>query len=287
MEDLELIGACTELGVHVIGASKGPVVIDANTTKKIKLVTCDNSNKNTNPKEMLKNLTRVNEFNTHLYNTVCEALDNNKIPLTIGGDHSMSIASALASNQKNQGIGIIWIDAHADFNTRYSTITGNIHGLPLAVITGYEEDYLRPFSKTKFINPHNAVIIGGIDIEPQEWKNIKDAGVTVISKEELREKGIIYVLDKAFKIASNNTQGVHISYDVDVIDPKVAPGVSIPAQGGLTELEAYQISKNLKKYKQYIKSIDLVEYNPVQDNNDKTLKIVLNILDDLKNIFPK
>lgn len=232
-----------------------------------------------------RNLKQINEFNEKLYNLVQEILSDNSFPLTIGGDHIIAIASSLASLQKNKNLGIIWFDAHADYNTYKSSVTGNLHGLPLAVATNYEKTILSDFHNGPFYNPKNTVIVGGRDIDPWEWSNVLDAGVTIFSTEDIKKYGIESICKKAFEIASNGTNGVHISFDLDIIDPSVAPGVSVPADNGLNLKETYELSNEIVKYSSLIKSADLVEYNPVFDKDNKTQKLAQEILTQWINNF--
>ena len=138
------------------------------------------------------------------------------------------------------------------------------------------------FHNGNFYNPKNAVLVGGRDIDkPGEINNLKNAGVTIFTTEDIRNLGIDYVYNKAFEIASNGTNGVHVSYDLDVIDPNIAPGVSIPAVDGINLEEAYSFADYMIKNKEKIKSIDLVELNPLRDIENKTEKIAKKILNDL------
>ena len=155
--NVKIIGAATDLGVDVDGASKGPRKIIENLNENTTIIDMPKCIKSLDEKDLRKNINEVNEFNTTLYNEVIKTLDNNEFPITIGGDHSLSIASALASRTKEK-IGVIWIDAHLDYNTFETTITGNLHGLPLAAINGINKD-LTPFTNT-FINPANTVVVG-------------------------------------------------------------------------------------------------------------------------------
>lgn len=209
-------------------------------------------------------------------------VNNNNFPLTIGGDHVIAISSALASINKHNNMGIIWVDAHGDFNTFKTTITGNLHGLPLAVITGYEKEDLSKFHNKNFYNFKNSVILGARDIDPLEYENIKDAGVTIITTEDIKKYGAREMCNKAIEIASNNTNGIHVSYDLDVIDPEFAPGVSVPAKNGINVKEAYEILDELLKQNN-IKSMDLVELNPSRDIDNKTGKIADYIVNEIIN----
>lgn len=225
-----------------------------------------------------RNLHSINEFNQELYNLVLNSIDKNEFPITIGGDHIVAIASSLASIKKYENLGIIWFDSHGDYNTYETSVTGNLHGLPLAVATNYEKNILANFHNGPFYNPKNTVIVGGRDIDPWEWGNIIDAGVTVFSTNDIKDQGVEAICKKAFSIASNGTNGVHISFDIDLIDPQVAPGVSVPADNGLNLEESYNIVDEIIKYSDVIKSADLVEFNPIFDKNHTTEKIGKNIL---------
>ena len=212
---------------------------------------------------------------------VNEVIKKEEFPVTLGGDHVIAIASALASINKYKNMGIIWVDAHGDYNTFATTQSGNLHGLPYAVITGYEKQLLADFHNGNLYNPHNAVILGGRDIDELELPNITDAGVTLISTEDIHKYGAEAMFKKAIEIASNGTDGVHISYDLDVIDPKIAPGVSIPATHGINLDEAYKIADLIseKINDETVKSLDLVELNPLLDKDKVTEKIAVEILE--------
>ncbi len=225
-----------------------------------------------------RNLDGINDFNEELYNTTRSIIQNGSFPLLVGGDHIVAIGSSLASIKEHKNMGIIWFDSHADFNTYPTSVTGNLHGLPLAVVTNYEKNILADFHSGPFYNPKNTVIVGGRDIDPWEWGNVLDAGVTVFSTEDIKKYGVEEICKKAFAIASNGTNGVHISLDLDLIDPEVAPGVSIPAKNGINLDETYLLADEITKYSDIIKSADLVEYNPLFDKNGITKEIATNIL---------
>ena len=290
MKHIDIINACTDLGVHVNGAAEGPIDLTKNLSHNNinNIVTVKYSNvvkeyQNDNKK---KNLQEVNKFNKQLYNEVLSSLNNEKFPITIGGDHSLAIASALASIKKYSNLGIIWFDSHGDYNTFDTTITGNIHGLPLAVITNYEKRELSEFHNGNFYNPQNTVIVGARDIDdPLEIENLREAGVTVFSTKDVQKQGADVITKKAFEIASNNTNGVHVSFDIDLIDPKIAPGVSVPATNGINLEEANKMIETIIKKKNIVKSVDLVEYNPNFDIDNKTKIIAMNILNKLLNNF--
>lgn len=284
---IDIICAKSDLGLTIDGCDLGPKLISEkirnNKIDKFCSVEKGNVIKNKDENNLKKNLNEVNIFNDKLYNIVLNTLNNNKFPITIGGDHSIAIGSALASKKVNKNIGIIWIDAHLDYNTFDTTITGNLHGLPLAALNGICKD-LTNFFDGDFYNPQNTVVVGYRAMEPnkeQELNNIKKMGVTVFDNDDINKYGIDSIMKKAIEIASDNTNGLHISYDLDIIDAHFAPGVSVPEPNGINLDTAYKIKDILINNKNKIKSFDLVEYNPKFDIDNKTLNIASTILNDI------
>lgn len=340
MKKIAIINACTDLGVHVNGASLGAQILTkdlcSNSTvshcytlkdsqakeqvnPKNPVTTCQEiddfvqefnrllltmhelhfeekmateeiksyqkkmhdlvlSVKALDTKNEKRNLEQINEFNKKLYKQVLQVLEADEFPLTVGGDHIIAIASSLASIKKHQNLGIIWFDSHADYNTYTTSVTGNLHGLPLAVATHFEKDILADFHDGPFYDPKHTVIVGGRDIDPWEWDNVLESGVTVFSTKDIQKYGTEEICRKAFEIASNGTNGVHISFDLDLIDPNFAPGVSVPAKAGINLEETYSLVDEIVKYANLIKSADLVEYNPVFDKDNKTANLAKEIL---------
>ena len=278
-----IFGAGSDLGVHIDGANLGPVQLmnDLKAFYKGESMMFQKDEsiiKSRNLSDRRKNEYEVEKFNSALYKAMVEKEKEEYFPILIGGDHSVAIPSALASAKVNTDVGIIWIDAHTDYNTFETTVTGNLHGLPLAAITGYKNADLRHYHDGKVIQPSKTVIIGARSIDEAEKDNVRYSGVTVFTTEDIKEKGIDAIMDEAFKIASYKTKGIHISYDLDVIDPDIAPGVSIPEFDGITEEEAMKINEYIVKNFKEVLSFDLVEFNPLRDVNRKTEQIALNIL---------
>lgn len=278
-----VVGAGSDLGVHIDGAHLGPVQL-MNDLKgfykgeSISFIQDENIIKSRNLSDRRKNEYEIDKYNTILYKAILEKMKEDYFPITIGGDHSIAVASALASAKKNNDIGIIWFDAHTDYNTFETTVTGNIHGLPLAAINGYKNHELRYFHDGNIIQPSKTVIVGARSIDDWEKDNIKYSGVTVFTTDDIKEKGLETIVEEAFKIAGNKTNGIHISYDLDLIDPEVAPGVSIPEFDGISEEEAMKINQLIIKHMDEVVSFDLVEFNPLRDQNRKTEQIAINLL---------
>lgn len=278
-----IAGAGSDLGVHIDGAHLGPVQL-MNDLKgfykgeSFSLIQDENIIKSRNLSDLRKNDYEIDKFNTKLYQKILEKAKDGYFPITIGGDHSVAVASALASAKVHENIGIIWFDAHTDYNTFDTTVTGNIHGLPLAAITGYKNGELRYFHDGNIIQTSKAVVVGARSIDDWEKDNIKYSGITVFTTEDIKEKGVEAVVEEAFKIAGDRTKGIHISYDLDLIDPEIAPGVSVPEFDGISEEEAMKINEVIMKHLDQVVSYDLVEFNPLRDENRKTEQIAINLL---------
>lgn len=282
MKDIAVINACCDLGVHIYGADLGPEIITKDIKSQNKYtVKMKKQEKQFDKENKKKNLEGVNDFNTRLYNQVKDIVKKDFLPITVGGDHSIAIATALASITKHKNMGIIWFDAHGDFNSFETTMSGNIHGLPLAAITHYEEKELTDFHSGNYYLYKNTVIVGARDLDPLERENIEKCGVTVFTTEDIKNQGVEEICKKAFKIATNGTNGVHISYDIDLIDPKIAPGVSVLAINGINTEEAYEIVDEIIRKADVIKSVDVVEFNPLRDKNKVTENITKTVFNKL------
>lgn len=277
---IAIVKACSDLGVHICGSEEGPIKLNKfdNQVDKTLIIEKEKIEKELDKNNKLKNLIPLNKFNEILYKTI---INTNEFTITLGGDHSIAIASCLASKKKHKNIGIIWIDSHADFHTMDTTISGNIHGMPFATVCGQNNDILSYFFEDNYFNPKNAVLVGARDIEHPEYTNLENAGVTIFTTDDIKKQGTKNIMEKAINIATNNTDGLHISYDLDVIDPNIAPGVSIKAKDGLNIKEAEEILDELLKNKDKIKSFDLVELNPSEDTDNQTLIIAEQLLSKL------
>lgn len=278
-----LIGAGSDLGVHIDGARLGPkrLLDDLASFHKGESILLEQDNsiiKSRGLADKRKNEIPLQEFNKKLYEIELNYLENGYFPITIGGDHSIAIASILASAKKRETLGLIWFDAHTDYHTFETTTTGNIHGLPLAAVNGYKCRELTSFHSGNFIPSKNTVIIGARSIDRLEKENIKYSGVTVFTTEDIKNQGIEAIITQTFAIAGEKTNGIHISYDLDLLSPEIVTGVSVPAEDGLTEEEGMLLLNESLKYIEKITSFDLVEFNPTRDVKRKTEQIAVNIL---------
>lgn len=280
---LNIINACSDLGVNIDGSNLGPEVLKKHIINNDKIndiidVKYENVTKSNDKNDLAKNLGELNKFNEKLYKTVQLTKKEGIFPITVGGDHSIAISSALASIEHENSLGIIWIDTHPDFNTFETTTTGNIHGMPLATITGNNKTKLTKFHNGNFYKNENTVIIGARDIDPLEKENLEKANIKIFSTNDVKTKNIEKIIDEAVSVALLNTNGLHISFDIDVIDPVIAPGISVGFKNGISKKDVEEILSALLKYKDKIKSFDIVEFNPKNDIESKTELITKDIL---------
>jgi arginase len=196
-------------------------------------------------------------------------------PLVIGGDHSLSIGSVRGA-ARNRKLGVIWIDAHADFNTAETTPSGNIHGMSLAVLSGMGDKSLVQLwdEQVPVIDPHNIAVIGARDLDPGEKKNLIEAGVMVMSMEQLDRYGMVAAVEKAVDHVTRNTDGMYLSLDLDSLDPRHAPGVGTPVPAGLTEREVHLACEIIAETGKLV-GMDVVEVNPILDTENKTAKLAV------------
>ena len=210
----------------------------------------------------------INEANERLYRKLLEMYGENAFPIILGGDHSIAAASVSATAQQHGKIGVIWIDAHGDFNDDTISPTGNIHGMPLSAVCGCGPDSLVYFTDAR-VDPHNVAIIGARDLDPAETRKLKQKGVTVFAISDVHTFGIRKILEEAVAIAGDGTKGIHLSFDMDALDPNNAPGVGTPVLNGLTNREGFIICEVLCDTNRLL-AIDMVETNPLLDHRNAT-----------------
>ena len=210
-------------------------------------------------------------------------MDAGEFPLVIGGDHSYAIGSAsgvsAALARAQAKLGVIWIDAHADFNTAETTPSGNIHGMSLAALCGHGHPLLTHVigDHAPAVEEHNCVIIGARDLDAEERVLLKRFGVHVFTMHDLDRRGMAEIMEDALLFASNGTQGIHLSLDLDSLDPAEAPGVGTPVPGGLTYREAHLACEMAHQHGAMV-SMDLVECNPILDLHNKTAQVGVELI---------
>ena len=201
-------------------------------------------------------------------------LEEGRMPIVLGGDHSIAVGTvagvASYHRKRNERIGLIWIDAHADMNTPESSPSGNVHGMPLACCMGMgpaELTELRGFAPK--VDPQNVVLVGIRDVDSLEKLQVKKTGVTAFTMRAVDEDGLRRVMERAVAIASAGTAGFHVSFDMDSVDPHEAPGVGTPVRGGLTYREAHLAMEIICDCAGML-SMEIVEVNPVLDEANRT-----------------
>lgn len=213
---------------------------------------------------------------------VSAALTRNRLPLVLGGDHSVAIGtvSGVSSfyHERGQKIGVIWLDAHADMNTPDTSPSGNIHGMPLACLVGMGPAELVDLGGFRpKADPRNTVIVGLRDVDQMERPHVADSGVRAFTMRDIDERGMRAVMADAIQFASDGTAGVHISLDMDFVDPQDAPGVGTPVRGGVTYREAHLAMEMICDSSRML-SMEVVEVNPVIDEVNRTADLAVELI---------
>src|SRR3989441_3268695 len=221
-----------------------------------------------------KYLKEIADACTHLANLVLGIRHEGSTPLVLGGDHSIAVGtvSGMAESFRRQGkkIGLLWFDAHADFNTPEISPSGNVHGMPMAAIMGYGPiELTHIFGFSPKIQPERAVMIGIREVDPQERELVKSSGVRVFTMKEIDRRGIGSVMDEALSIVTKDTDGFSVTLDADFLDPYESPGVATPVRGGADYPAAHLAVGTVADTKQ-MGSFDVAGINPILDVQNKT-----------------
>ena len=217
-----------------------------------------------------------------LYQRVLDAHSEGALPLVLGGDHSLAAGSVGASADfaaaRDGEIGLLWVDAHGDMNTPASTTSGNVHGMPLAALLGPEPAELsRIGARSPKIRAEKTVLIGVRNLDPSEREQVRASGIHVFTMKDIDRHGIATVMERALAIAGDGTHGVHVSFDLDVCDPTIAPGVGTPVKGGLDYREAHMVMEMVADFGRLM-AIDLVEVNPILDSQNQTATLAVELV---------
>jgi len=213
-----------------------------------------------------------------LYETSLASLTEGAFPIVLGGDHSLgagSVAAAAiwAKRSYDQPIGVLWVDAHGDMNTPAMSPSGNVHGMPLAALLGEEPAELADLAGVRpKVLPQHTVLVGIRNLDDREKDAVRRSGVHVFTIKDIDRQGIAAVMDQAVALAGAGTAGIHVSFDMDVCDPSIAPGVGTPVKGGLDYREAHLVMEMLNDSGR-LTSLDLVEVNPTLDVRNMTAQL--------------
>jgi len=218
----------------------------------------------------LRNLDLIAEKSLILAEKVDKIIQSGAFPLILGGDHSLSIGTLAGIGKHYKNLGVIWYDAHGDLNTTETSPSGNIHGMPLAVSLGFGHELLtKLWGYSPKIKPENVVIIGARDLDDGEKVLIKKLGIKVFTMHEIDRLGMAKVMDETIIYLKGRTDGIHLSLDLDGLDPSDAPGVGTPVTGGITYRES-NLAMEMLAETNLITSAEFVEVNPILDEKNKT-----------------
>ncbi|MFZ2961441.1 MAG: arginase [Candidatus Ozemobacteraceae bacterium] len=289
--NIDIIGVPLDLGADRRGVDMGPSAIRYAGLKKVLdglgIRSRDLGNihvpipesSNEEKHSTMKHLAAINRVNAELATLVAKSIEENHLPLVLGGDHSIAVGTILGVQSVRKNVGIIWMDAHGDFNTEKTTISGNLHGMSLAAVTGTGISEMTAFKSadTAFIHPSKVVLVGVRDLDDGEERVLMKSGVTTFSMEDIDRLGMKEIMNRSVEIASSGTCGIHLSFDMDVLDPNEAPGVGTPVHGGLTYREAH-LAIEMISDSQKICSLEFVELNPILDTRNQTGTLALSLI---------
>jgi len=278
---VDIIGIPIDLGADRRGVDMGPSAIRyAHLQKKLEALGYTVEDRGnievpiaemcsiTDPK--LKYIDCIVPMSRRTAGAVSSSMKAGSFPLVLGGDHSLSIGS-IRGAVKFKKLGVVWIDAHADFNTEQTTPSGNIHGMPLAALCGFGDQRLTQLwdEPLPVVDPKRVAIIGARDLDPGEKVNLREAGVMVMGMEQIDRLGMVTVMEKAIERVSRETDGIYLSFDMDAMDPRHAPGVGTPVPAGLTQREAHLACEMIAETGT-LAGMDIVEVNPILDVQNQT-----------------
>jgi len=290
---IAIIGAPLDLGQDRRGVDMGPSAIRvANLNKRLASLgypTDDLGNVPVDQPESLpegpdraKYLPQIALACKRLAAMVERALAKKQVPLVLGGDHSIAVGTVAGVSRffrrKKQEIGLIWVDAHADMNTPETSPSGNVHGMPLACCIGMGPPELANLlGYSPKVNPRKTVLVGLRDVDILEKGHVRETGVRAFTMRDIDERGMRSVMDEAFRIATEDTAGFHLSLDMDFVDPQFAPGVGTPVRGGATYREAH-LAMELIADNGRMLSMEVVEVNPVIDEINRTADLAVEMI---------
>ena len=291
---IALIGVPTDIGAGARGASMGPealrvaglqTVLESHGLRVSDLGNLSGpANPWLPPVQGYRHLAEVRAWNTTLHTAVHQALQAGQLPIVLGGDHCLGMGSisAVARHCREAGkqLRVLWLDAHADFNTAELTPSGNIHGMPVACLCGHGPDELTGIGgHTPAITPDAVRQIGIRSVDPGEKRFVHEAGLEVFDMRYIDEMGMRHTMEQALMGLDENTH-LHVSFDVDFLDPEIAPGVGTTVPGGPTYREA-QLCMEMIADTGRLGSLDVMELNPALDVRNKTAELAVDLIESL------
>ncbi|HDG8341929.1 TPA: arginase [Staphylococcus aureus] len=287
---IDIIGAPSTFGQRKLGVDLGPTAIRyAGLISRLKQLDLDvydkgdikvpvvNIEKFHSEQKGLRNYDEIIDVNQKLNKEVSASIENNRFPLVLGGDHSIAVGSVSAISKHYNNLGVIWYDAHGDLNIPEESPSRNIHGMPLRILTGEGPKELLELN-SNVIKPENIVLIGMRDLDKGERQFIKDHNIKTFTMSDIDKLGIKEVIENTIEyLKSRNVDGVHLSLDVDALDPLETPGTGTRVLGGLSYRESH-FALELLHQSHLISSMDLVEVNPLIDSNNHTAEQAVSLV---------
>ncbi|MGQ8875837.1 arginase [Paenibacillus sp. TSA_86.1] len=232
-------------------------------------------------RKTVKYLSEVRQVSECVCHEISAALEDGAFPLVLGGDHSVAIGTLAGLTAHYSNLGVIWFDAHADLNTEEHSLTGNMHGMSVAAFLGHSAFNLSKIKGAgEFVKPSNLVYVGLRDLDDYEKEQIRALGIRAFTMHDIDRMGMQQVMDQAVDIAGEGTDGIHVSFDMDCLDPREAPGVGTPVPGGLSYREAHFAMECLASSNRVV-SMELVEVNPLLDQNRHTARLGVGLISSL------
>lgn len=230
--------------------------------------------------EKIKYLSPVVEISTNLAHSVYCSLEAGDFPFVVGGDHSLGLGSIAGASKFYEDMAVIWIDAHRDTNTFETTPSNNAHGMPMSSSMDEGHQSLRNiYYKGQKVKPKNVYTIGARQIDPGEFELQKRIDINLYDMDRVREMGLENVIkDVIDKIKASNVKGVHLSFDIDSLDESLVPGTGTPEAEGFTIEEGKQLFTEFLG-QNFVTSMDFVEFNPLLDEDNITLKTCIEMLE--------
>ncbi len=224
-----------------------------------------------------KYLAETEQVCRDLRETVEEALAAGEFPLVLGGDHSIAIGS-IGGSARAGSTGVVWFDAHGDFNTPATTPSGNVHGMPVAAVLGRGEFADADWAYAPTVSEENVAMVGIRSLDDAEQEALRDSGVSVFTMSDIDDRGLTDVVEDAFAVATDGTDGIHVSLDMDFLDPNEAPGVGTPVRGGATYREAHAAMEYVADHLDVVRSMEVVEVNPILDQHNATAELAVELV---------
>ncbi|WP_255195997.1 arginase [Halorarius litoreus] len=209
--------------------------------------------------------------------TVAETIDGGGFPLVLGGDHSIAIGS-MGGSSRAGSTGVVWFDAHGDFNTPSTSPSGNVHGMPVAAVLGRGEFADADWARAPNVAEENIAMVGIRSLDDREREALRESDVSVFTMSDIDERGLTDVVEDAFDVATDGTDGIHVSLDMDFLDPNEAPGVGTPVRGGVTYREAHAAMEHVAAHLDSVRSMEVVEVNPILDQHNGTAELAVELV---------